>query len=792
MDFFLPFLRQRKGDYFMNYKNFNSAILRVIDGDYSVRINESELDPEYRPIGSAVNILIERFAEMGNTKDSENDNTNTLGINKNPVPVILFDEKFNIKDANPAFFDMTGYEKDYLYGMNAGNFNLNMIEGDTFKKTYETKETLHGKFSAEVPKGMKVIERHLIPYLDEKGEISAFFGIYADVTESERNKERIKELESVSRYYQNGLCQISENLNRLADGNIDLNFNIQEPDIYTREIHDLLLVANENLINMTDSFDRMADDVNNLTSAGMEGRLDARADVLSHKGKYALIVDGVNKTLDAVLEPVNELIPVLDNLSVNDYSVKMTGSYEGDFAGIFTSVNSLTDRLNYIQDTISEISEGNLQRLDEYRNTGKRSENDNMVPAFIKMMEAIKSVVDEAEFISGEVKRGSLKTRVNPEGHNGDYYKIVDGFATALIWLQAPLNEAKRMAGHFSDGDYSVRFTDEIHLEGDFLEFKEALNEVAENTSDMIRGIKNLSEGVMNGTNEISRNSIEVIEAVEKVAVASQKGTDYINELLEEIEKISEKNRDLSDSNLKVAETSAGILCKVHDVADLGENARVLGNEAGEKMGAVEKITQGSVDEIEILDRSMSEINNVVKVITDITNQINLLALNAAIEAARAGEHGRGFAVVAGEVKNLATEARSATNHIDEVISSIKKKSEMTADSIKSANLEVGHGVDSVNRALFSLNDMINQTNEMKAAINEINDAIVKQVNITEDVVDASENGMLLIKNTQAEIVELSALAQETSASTEEIGSAIHEVNEMTEVLNDSMEMLNV
>ena len=63
-----------------------------------------------------------------------------------------------------------------------------------------------------------------------------------------------------------------------------------------------------------------------------------------------------------------------------------------------------------------------------------------------------------------------------------------------------------------------------------------------------------------------------------------------------------------------------------------------------------------------------------------ITSQVNILALNATIEAARAGEAGRGFAVVASEVKNLATQASTASKELGEIRSDMNELQRRFAD----------------------------------------------------------------------------------------------------------------
>jgi methyl-accepting chemotaxis protein len=71
------------------------------------------------------------------------------------------------------------------------------------------------------------------------------------------------------------------------------------------------------------------------------------------------------------------------------------------------------------------------------------------------------------------------------------------------------------------------------------------------------------------------------------------------------------------------------------------------------------------------LTAAASAMGGIVGLIGSITGQINLLALNATIESARAGEAGRGFAVVASEVKNLANQAKQATDKVGSEIESL-------------------------------------------------------------------------------------------------------------------------
>lgn len=76
-----------------------------------------------------------------------------------------------------------------------------------------------------------------------------------------------------------------------------------------------------------------------------------------------------------------------------------------------------------------------------------------------------------------------------------------------------------------------------------------------------------------------------------------------------------------------------------------------------------------SIDEVKnIIDTSLKNIEDIIKIIEGVTKQTNILALNAAIEAAKAGEFGRGFSVVADHVRKLADETKKNTIDVRKLI----------------------------------------------------------------------------------------------------------------------------
>ena len=148
----------------------------------------------------------------------------------------------------------------------------------------------------------------------------------------------------------------------------------------------------------------------------------------------------------------------------------------------------------------------------------------------------------------------------------------------------------------------------------------------------------------------------------------------------------------------------------MESVAAGAEELSASVREISSTMGKSKEAAVSTIGQVEAADQkaqrlsgAASAMSGIVQMIGDITGQINLLALNATIELARAGEAGRGFAVVASEVKNLANQAKQATDKIAaeiELLNGISADVATSLTSIKNLIQSVGEYVTSTAAAI--------------------------------------------------------------------------------------------
>lgn len=245
----------------------------------------------------------------------------------------------------------------------------------------------------------------------------------------------------------------------------------------------------------------------------------------------------------------------------------------------------------------------------------------------------------------------------------------------------------------------------------------------------------------------------KISEVVEGVSQSAEKLHDSSDSLSTIAKSGGEHARNLSNSSQKalesvstVASASEELTASISEISSKVKNSTVITGQAAQKGDDVKKI-------FEDLVTSTNEIDSVLQLINNISEQINLLALNATIEAARAGEAGKGFAVVASEVKNLATQTSKATADVATRINNINNKTQETEVAIKD---------------IIEIIDNLDEISKTTATVMEEQSEVVHQIAINTQT--ASQN--------TGEVRESASMIAESSMEVDATSSDINEVNE--------------
>lgn len=164
-------------------------------------------------------------------------------------------------------------------------------------------------------------------------------------------------------------------------------------------------------------------------------------------------------------------------------------------------------------------------------------------------------------------------------------------------------------------------------------------------------------------------------------------------------------------------------------------------------------------------------IEEIMSLLTNISNQTNLLALNANIEAVRAGEAGHGFSVVAHEVSRLATASKNSATTASSTLATIENK---ILEATKLAE-------DS--KAIFTNQaTIVNETSQIFFKLIDI----LKDMNTQLNTVTTHTREMEMLKEYMVtDINHISTITQESAACTEEVNSLSEEQHSLMIELNN-------
>lgn len=391
--------------------------------------------------------------------------------------------------------------------------------------------------------------------------------------------------------------------NEIAEGNTNISFKIEFND----ETADLMHAMEK----MGKNINLMYQDAMLLSEAAVQGRLKTRADASKHQGDFRAIVEGVNQTLDAVINPVNEAMDVMNRLANKDLTSRVKGNYKGDLDlfknNINLAANNLEDALIQVEMAVEQITSAagqissGSQTLAEA--TGEQASSLEEISSSIEEInsltannasnskqglnltdEAVKSV-DEGNVSMGKMNE-AMSSILKSSMETGKIIKTIDeiAFQTNLLALNAAVEAAH--AGEAGKG-FAV-----VAEEVKNLALRSA--EAAKNTSNLIEGSTKNAEMGAKIVDQVSHSFVEIKEKfakvkniVNEIAASSEEqaqGIQQVNVAVQEMNKVTQQSAANAEESASAAEELNGQSSELQNMVSMFNlNRRSAGFHAQKK-----------------------------------------------------------------------------------------------------------------------------------------------------------------------------------------------------------------
>ena len=395
-------------------------------------------------------------------------------------------------------------------------------------------------------------------------------------------------------------------MKRIADGDISFQAPLYD------EADEIAPVINK----MTSTIKEVINELKFLVNEAKDGKLNTRGNADKFKGGYKEIIQGLNDTLNAIVDPIEQQRIVLEKMADGDLTVRMIGDYKGDYANVKNSINSLGDSFNLaLSDVLSAVnSTGGLSTqisasAEEMASGAQEqsTQTSEVAAAIEQMARTILETTKNAGTASENAKKAGMIAK--------DGGKVVEDTIHGMIRIADVVSKAAetvKQLGKSSDqiGEI-IEVIDDIADQTNLLALNAAIE--AARAGEMGRGFAVVADEVRKLAERTTKATKEIAVMIKQIQRDTKGAVESIEEGNEEVRKGKDMANKAGESLKEIISASSKVVDDVNQVASASEEQSSTAEQISKSIDTISNVSNESASGIQQVAKSAEDLNKLTE-----------------------------------------------------------------------------------------------------------------------------------------------------------------------------------